>query len=94
MSSKNIPNKRSDNRLDICLPVEMTLASGEKLMLCTRDMSTSGVFLQKGEHELPPIGTIVYLKLSQDLGMGDAPVVKCKIVRETDEGIGVSFIEV
>lgn len=92
MSGTKPPNKRSDNRLDVCLPIEMTLESGETLMLCTRDMSSSGVFLEKGEHVLPPVGTIIQLKIGQQMGMGEAPLVKAKIVRETQDGIGVSFI--
>ncbi|MDH5178354.1 MAG: PilZ domain-containing protein [Gammaproteobacteria bacterium] len=92
MSGAKIPNRRSDNRLDICLPIEMKLESGDTIKLCTRDLSTSGVFLEKGEHDLPPVGSIVELKIGQQLGMGEAPVVKGRIVRETAEGIGICFL--
>lgn len=92
MNSGKKPNRRSDNRLDICLPIEVTLETGEVLRLCSRNMSTTGIFLEKGEHALPPKGSVIRLKIGQQLGMGDNPVVKGRIARETDEGIGVCFL--
>lgn len=92
MSANKTQNRRADARIDICLPIEVTLASGETVRLCTKDISTSGVFLDKGEHELPPVGAIIQLKVGQQLGLGEAPIVKGRIVRETEAGVGVSFI--
>jgi len=86
-------NKRSDNRLDICLAVEVTLASGQQIKLCTRNLSTTGVYLEKADHEMPPVGSIIHLKLNQKLGLGEAPLVKGKVVRTDEHGVGIQFIE-
>jgi len=91
--NKKVDNKRSDNRLDINLTIEVTLPSGQKAQLSTRNISTTGVYLQRSDLDLPPVGSVIQLKLNHELGFGDAPIVNAKVVREDEGGIGVQFLE-
>lgn len=86
------PNRRTDNRLNVCLKVEVTFTDGRQYTCCTRDMSTTGLFLEYGNNEQPEIGSIVQVKVASDLGMPDAPLVKAEVVRLTDEGYGIMFL--
>ena len=84
--------KRKDPRLGIRLEVELQ-TEGESASLHTRDLSNKGVFLEAEQRQLPPVGTIVYLKLKQGLQEGDAPLVKAQIVRADKDGIGLKFLD-
>lgn len=70
----------------------MTYADGRSATFCTRNMSTTGLFLEKGEHELPEMGSIIQIKVAAELGMQDAPLVKAEVTRKTEEGIGIMFL--
>ena len=91
VSSPRESNRRTDNRLDICLGVEVTYADGQQFKLCTKNMSTTGLFLEVGTHPVPEIGSIVQVQVSSELGMPDAPLVNAKVVRITPEGFGIMF---
>lgn len=86
------PNRRIDTRLDICLKVEVTYNDGRHAIFCTRNMSTTGLFLEKGKNELPEIGSIIQIKISDELGMPDAPLVRAEVTRKTVDGIGIMFL--
>ena len=86
------PNRRTDNRLDICLKVEVTFSDGRKAAYCTKNMSTTGLFLESGDNDIPAIGSIIHVKVASELGMPDAPLVKAEVMRITDEGFGIMFL--
>lgn len=86
-------NRRTDNRLDICLTVEVTYADGQTYKLCTKNMSTTGLFLEISEQPFPELGSFVHVQVSSELGMPDAPLVKAEVVRLTDEGFGIMFMQ-
>ena len=92
MNSPKPPNRRTDNRLDICLKVDVTYEDGSSAVFCTRNMSTTGLFLDKGENELPEIGSILHVQVCSGQGITDAPRVKAEVARKTAEGIGVIFL--
>jgi len=92
VSTSKQPNRRTDNRLDICLKVEATFEDGSQGTFCTKNMSTTGLFLEKGENDLPEVGSIIHIKVAAELGMTDAPLVKARVTRKTDEGIGIMFL--
>lgn len=91
VSPTNEDNRRTDNRLDISLKVEVTYGDGSKHTLTTRNMSTTGLFLEHDEQPVPEPGSTVYIQVSSELGLPDAPLVKATVVRKTDEGFGVMF---
>ena len=70
--------------------VQVTHDSLGTVILKMRDFSNGGIFLYKKEGvSLPPVGTMVEI---QALAFGEAaPVLQAKIVRETNNGIGLMF---
>ncbi|MDH5443975.1 MAG: PilZ domain-containing protein [Gammaproteobacteria bacterium] len=95
MSKQKDPNRRSDNRLDICLKVLVTYTDGNQYSLCTQNMSTTGLFLEVGDGDMPfpKLGSTITVQVSSELGMPDAPEVKATVVRITDEGFGIMFLQ-
>lgn len=85
-------NKRTDNRLNICLKVEVTYGDGRQATFCTRNMSATGLFLDKGNNELPDTGSIIQIRIAAEQGMQDAPLVEAKVTRRTEDGIGIMFL--
>jgi len=65
-------------------------AVGEVLVFCA-DLSDGGLFILQGEYVLPDIGAIVQLQV-QDVPV-EAPILTAKIVRRTNDGVGVMFLD-
>ena len=84
-------DNRKDSRLGIRLDVEVQTDETECSMK-TRDLSNSGVFLEKGEDNLPAVGDIVSIKIKQSFITGEPPVVKARVVRVDEDGIALAFI--
>lgn len=84
--------KRRETRLEIRLEVE--LHTGEQLCsLHTRDLSNQGVFLEKGETRLPQVGSIVQVRVKQQFGDGEPPMVRAEVVRCDEHGIALRFLD-
>ena len=87
-------NKRLYPRFNVATTLRLTCPGHGDMLLRTRDQSTGGVFLEKGNQEfLPPPGTTVFLQITELLDGEEAPVVKAEVVRANEEGIGVRFAE-
>jgi hypothetical protein len=84
-------NQRKFPRNPFVVNVKITHPDiGEKIVK-TKDISEGGLFIITEPTEMPPIGEIV---VGQIQGMMEnAPIVKMKIVRINDEGVGLQFIE-
>lgn len=85
-------DKRGAPRLPVRLEVELEL-EGEQASLHTRDLSNNGAFLEANDQQLPPVGSIIYLRLKQGLEGGEAPMVKAKVVRNDPDGFALKFLE-
>ena len=83
--------RRSNNRLGIRLEVEL-LVEDQECSLQSRDLSNSGVFLEKGDTQLPEVDSIVYLRVKSQFEDGEAPLVKARVVRIDDQGIALTFL--
>ena len=83
-------NNRRDLRTPIKCQVKITHDSIGDILVNTRDISDSGVFLLTENIEMPPVGTIVQGQV-QGMGM-TAPILKMEIVRIDPAGIGLRFI--
>lgn len=70
--------------------VKVSHPSIGEVVVETRDISDSGIFLLTEDVEMPPIGTIVEGQV-QNMGM-PGPVVKMEIVRLDPAGVGLRFI--
>jgi hypothetical protein len=52
------------------------------------------VFLEKNTEELPPLGAEIYvLAEGEPLDGGKRHKVKARVVRVTEEGVGIQFME-
>ena len=58
----------------------------------TRDFSDGGTFLEVRFEPPPPVGTEMELQLDALVDGGEAPVLRARVIRVTDEGIGFSFL--
>lgn len=83
--------RRGNNRLGIKLEVELRTEEQEQ-SLHSRDLSNSGIFLEKGDHQLPPVDSIVYLRVKNEFEEGEAPLVKARVVRIDETGIALTFL--
>ncbi len=62
---------------------------GERVVV-TRDISDGGIFLIKGDGELPKAGEVIKGKIID--GPPDAPEVTMQVAREVDDGVGLVFV--
>ena len=84
-------NKREHPRYPLSVDVKITHADfGEKIVK-TRNISDSGLFILVEPTAMPPLGEIVQGQVQGE--HDDMPVVKMKIVRMEDDGLGLQFIE-
>lgn len=77
----------------MALQVELSYPGLGKLVLHTKDISESGVFLYCSDATRPPVNTEAVLRLTGSLDGEAPPSVRIRVARVTDEGIGVEFLE-
>lgn len=83
-------NKRQHERYPLSVDVKVTHPDiGEKIVK-TRNISDSGLFIIVEPTEMPAIGEVVVGQVQGEIE--DAPVVKMKIVRMEDDGLGLKFL--
>jgi hypothetical protein len=61
------------------------------LIVFIADISDGGLFILHGGHTLPDVGEHINVQI-QDVPV-EAPMLTAKIVRKTNEGIGVMFVD-
>ena len=84
---------RQFERFTLSVEVEMTYSGTGKMILNTRDISTGGVFLHIQGKSIPPIGSELLLKLTGMVAGEEPSTVRVKVVRVTDDGIGLEFLD-
>lgn len=62
-----------------------------EIMVKSRDISDTGVFVIASPEAFPPPGTVVTAQV-QGL-MEDAPVLRMEVVRVASEGVGLRFLD-
>ena len=89
-NNSNDQDQRHDHRTPMKVQVKVCHPSIGEVVVQTRDISDSGIFLLTEHISVPPIGTVVE---GQVQGMDIAgPILKLEIVRMEPEGIGLKFI--
>ncbi len=63
-----------------------------ELNLHTGDISDGGAYVFSGGNSLPSIGELVDVQV-QGMGGGDAPILKMRVVRLDNHGIGLEFVD-
>ncbi len=84
--------RRKEQRLAIRLEVELK-CEGLECFLHSKDLSSSGVFLEKQDDCLPEVGSIVQIRVKQDFADGLPPMVRAKVVRIEKDGVALEFID-
>ncbi len=85
-------NKRVHIRNKLRAEVKLSHPQVGDLKLRTADISEGGAYILAEGNTLPDVGEIVVVQV-QGLGGGDGPLVKMRIVRFDNEGIGLVFVD-
>lgn len=86
-------NQRHSQRIPIKLEVEFNHKATGVLTLFTKNISDTGLFIEMPTTDYPPIGTSAQVRLKNNFEDGEEPaLLKMKVVRHADIGIGLAFI--
>lgn len=85
--------QRRHDRTPSAAVIELSHDSIGTILVSSRDISGRGVFVF-GEPglELPPVGTILNLKITGAMGH-EMPEVLAEVVRTDEDGIGICFLQ-
>ena len=83
--------KRTNIRTNVSLKITLSHPMTGTITAVTRDISNGGAFIVTAERDKLPVGSIVTVQ-TQD-GAEDAPILRMRVVRHEDEGIGLEFID-
>ncbi len=86
-------DQRNFARIPVPMDIEVRIEGAEALILETVDISNGGAFIKTEPQQCPAIGTELLLKVKGALGGEDPPTVRARVVRTTDEGMGVEFLD-
>jgi len=85
--------QRRHPRINLQIEVELITPDLGSLTLQSSNLSNSGLFLCV-EQSIPlQVGSEVCVRLKQALGDGESPLVKARVVRIEEQGIGLQFDE-
>jgi len=89
MSENNRRFERHDFQIDIIL----TLEGSAPITLKTHDISEGGIFLNTSSPTDFPLGEMVHIQYNNPLDNNAETEIDAIIVRITDSGVGIAFIE-
>ena len=84
---------RRHPRINIQMEVELIVPELGTITLQSGNLSNSGLFLCVEQSVTLQIGSEVHVRLKQALGDGEPPLVKARVVRIENQGIGLQFEE-
>jgi hypothetical protein len=86
--------RRQHVRIEVPMPVLLTHHALGTNELVTVDICDNGIFLKAEPDQCPTVGDEVTLQLKSGiLGDGEEPpLVKARVVRVTEDGIGIQFL--
>ena len=90
MSENNRRHERHDTQIDITL----TLTGGKPQTIQTHNISEGGMFLNTSSSSGFPLGEMVHIQYNNPLSNNADTEVDAIIVRLSDEGVGIAFIEI
>lgn len=83
--------KRQHPRFPMESRIKIAHPSIGEVILTARDVSDGGAFLNTLGTTMPPVGSIITGQV-QDVP-ADAPVLKMEIMRITNDGVGLRFVD-
>jgi len=84
-------DKRRHERTSVRVKIRITHDSFGSVVIRTRDISESGVYLISNELEIPPPGSVIEGQIQDEYG--ERPIVKMEVVRVEPEGFGLKFLD-
>ena len=84
--------QRNFARIPVPMDVEVRMGGDEMIVLETVDISNGGAFIKAEADQCPAVGTTLSLKVKGQLGGEEPPTVQARVVRITNEGMGVEFL--
>ena len=86
--------KRTDERQAVTIAIEVLDPPHiGKVSLVTKDLSKSGAFILVSKEKCLPVGRIVSLRMPGVLWGEKLSTVSARVVRVTDEGMGLQFLD-
>jgi len=83
--------QRKHPRTALALEVKISHQAMASVVLLTRDISESGVFVvTDGTAALPPVGSVVEGQVQGE--MEDPPLVRMEVMRIEPDGVGLRFL--
>ena len=87
-------NNRQHPRREIQIEVQLSFLGHESRTVITRDMSEGGLFMRLHDTEHYPMGEMVNLRFKDPLDNFKETEKDGIIVRHTDDGMAVAYIEI
>jgi len=84
---------RRYSREEVQIEVELSFLEDTSCTVITRDISQGGLFLQLNNIEHYPMGEMVHLEYDNPLQQHKTTIKDGVIVRHTNKGIAVAFVE-
>lgn len=86
--------KRTHERNVISLPIEiLDQPQLAQRSLVTKDISETGAFILAPRSECVPVGRVVSVRVSGAQWGETSSTISARVVRVTDEGMGVQFLD-
>jgi PilZ domain len=87
-----LKERRQYERKDLSMEVVVILPDGESMTLRTGNTSDGGALIMGDGRALPDVGTEIGITVRNPIAGKKAPVHKARVVRKTDEGIGIELL--
>lgn len=85
--------KRAHERRVVSVPVTIVDFPHPDNQLVTKDVSKSGAFILMNRANCPPVGRMLAVLISGAIWGEGQTTVAARVVRVTDEGIGLQFVD-
>ena len=85
-------DQRNFARIPVPMDIEVRMDGADMVVLETIDISNGGAFIKAEPQQCPPVGTELSLRVRGSLSGEEPPTVQARVVRITDEGMGVEFL--
>lgn len=87
-------HERYPIEVEVEVVVPKKLLFSEKRRMRTRDMSQGGLFLEADGKPLPSVGAELRVRvIKEQAGEEPMPVVRARVVRVSQDGMAVTFLE-
>jgi len=90
--NSQIDEKRQHRRNKGLTMIELSHRSFGSLLLKGRDLSDGGAFALTGNHQPPPVGTVLEVRIKRYTGYINIEPTLMQVVHQDNSGIGLMFV--